>query len=171
MPYCPVCGKEVSEDDEFCSKCQTSLKEPRLRPVRRREEKDEKDEKDERNEKNEKDEKHEDDQAGAITGGLVVVWLGVSFALRNMGYYPWADMGGVFLLGIGVILILRGLWQYSKSGILDHGFGYLVGGAFVAFLGANIVFDIRDTWAFFVIGLGLIIVLRALMTRGSNPAP
>jgi len=107
----------------------------------------------------------------SITGGLVVVWLGVSFALRNMGYYPWADMGGVFLLGIGVILILRGLWQYSKSGVLDQGFGYLVGGAFVAFLGANIVFDIRDTWAFFVIGLGLIIVLRALMVRGSNPTP
>jgi hypothetical protein len=162
MPYCPVCGKEVSEDDEFCSKCRTPLKEPRLRPVRRREEKDEKDE---------KGEKHEDDQAGAITGGLVVVWLGVSFALRNMGYYPWADMGGVFLLGIGVILILRGLWQYSRSGVLDHGFGYIVGGAFVAFLGANIVFDIRDTWAFFVIGLGLVIVLRALMARGSNPAP
>jgi hypothetical protein len=162
MPYCPVCGKEVSEDDEFCSKCRTPLKEPRLRPVRRREEKDEKDE---------KGEKHEDDQAGAITGGLVVVWLGVSFALRNMGYYPWADMGGVFLLGIGVILILRGLWQYSRSGVLDQGFGYIVGGAFVAFLGANIVFDIRDTWAFFVIGLGLVIVLRALMVRGSNPAP
>jgi hypothetical protein len=39
------------------------------------------------------------------------------------------------------------------------------------FLGANIVFDIRNTWAFFVIGLGLIIVLRALMVRGSNPTP
>lgn len=168
MPYCPSCGKEVSEDDEFCSKCRASLKEPRLRPVRRR---DEKDEKDETDEKDEKDEKREDDQAGALVGGLVVVWLGVSFALRNLGYYPWADMGGVFLLGLGVILILRGLWAYSKTGVLDQGFGYVVGGGFVALLGAGIVYNIRDLWPFFVIGLGAVLVLRALMVWDRNPRP
>ena len=156
MPYCPSCGKEVSEDDEFCSKCRAPLNEPRLRPVRRRDE---------------KDEKREDDQAGALVGGLVVVWLGVSFALRNLGYYPWADMGGVFLLGLGVILILRGLWAYSKTGVLDQGFGYVIGGGFVALLGAGIVYNIRDLWPFFIIGLGAVLVLRALMVRDRNPKP
>jgi len=168
MPYCPSCGKEVSETDEFCPKCRAPLKEPRLRPVRRR---DEKDEKDERDEKDEKGEKHEGDQAGAIVGGLVVVWLGVSFALRNLGYYPWADMGGVFLLGLGVILVLRGLWAYSKTGVFDQGFGYVVGGGFVALLGAAIVFQINDWWPFLIIGLGAVIVLRALMAQSRNPKP
>jgi hypothetical protein len=183
MPYCPNCGNEVSEDDEYCSRCQQPLKGAPVRrvrperPVRRRNEKGEKDEKDEKGEKGEKDEKgeksekHEDPMGGAITGGMVVIWLGISILLRNAGYFNYADFGGVFLLGLGVILIIRGLWMYAKSGILSHSFGFLIGGAFVALLGGSIAFDLREWWALFLIGLGIIIVVRAFTERSKNPVP
>ncbi|MBN2335571.1 zinc-ribbon domain-containing protein [Candidatus Bathyarchaeota archaeon] len=165
MPYCPNCGKEISEDDEFCSKCRQPLKGQPIRRVRRR------DEKDEKNERDEKDEKHEDQQSGAIVGGLIVVWLGVSFMLQNTGVLYWADFGGIFLLGLGLILVFRGLWAYSQTGVFDAGFGYIVGGGFVALLGAGISFDLEEWWPVFLIGIGLVVVFRALTAKSKNPVP
>lgn len=169
MPFCPSCGYDVDEDDEFCSKCRQSLKEgartQRIsyrRVSRSRREKDEKDE---------KDEKREGDKKGDVVGGLIVVWLGVSFVLRNAGIISWGDFGGVFLMGIGTILILRGIYAYSQSRVFDHGFGYIVGGSFLTMIGAGIVWNFDDLWAIFIVALGLVIVFRAITDRGKNPRP
>jgi len=168
MAYCPNCGKEVSEDDVFCSFCRTPLKEDAQPRYRRRAERNEKGEK---NEKNEKDEKRDDDQAGAVVGGMVVIWLGLSLLLKNMGYFAWADFGGVFLLGIGVILILRGLYTYVQTNSFDQAFGYLVGGIVVCLIGGNIVYDIQNWWAIFLVVLGAFIIIRSFTERGRNPRP
>ena len=98
MPYCPKCGKEVKEDAVFCPYCGQSLKpEDKVVYRRHRDEKNEKGEKNEKNEKNEKDsrgekaekgEKNEGSGAmwGAVMGGLIVLWLGVTFLFRQYGY-------------------------------------------------------------------------------------
>ena len=163
MPYCPKCGNEVSEDDEFCSKCRTPLKEGAVyRKVQRRDEKDE---------KNEKDEKHEHDSFGPIMGGLIIAWLGVLLLLSNQNIIRSFDFGGYFLLGIGVILLVRGLLVSQQSGSLDSGFGFIIGGGVLALIGLGITYDLRDWWAILLIGLGLIIVLRGFMDKGRNPVP
>jgi hypothetical protein len=160
MPFCPKCGQEISEDDEYCPKCRYSLRRRPVRPVRRRNEKDEKDEK-----------REEEDEKAAIMGGLVVVWLGLSLLLQNAGLLGWADFGGVFLLGLGLIIVFRGLWAYSQSGVFEQGFGYIVGGGFVALIGAGISFDLDEWWPVLLIALGLVVVVRALMARSENPLP
>jgi len=160
MPFCPKCGEEVSEDDEYCAKCNYSLKRRTVRPVRRRNEKDEKDEK-----------RGEEDEKAAIMGGLVVAWLGLSLLLQNAGLLGWADFGGIFLLGLGLIIVFRGLWAYSQSGVFEHGFGYIVGGGFVALLGAGISFDLDEWWPVLLIAVGLVVVVRALMARSESPLP
>lgn len=160
MPFCPKCGEEVSEDDEYCPKCNYSLKRRTVRPVRRRNEKDEKDEK-----------RGEEDEKAAIMGGLVVAWLGLSLLLQNAGLLGWADFGGIFLLGLGLIIVFRGLWAYSQSGVFEHGFGYIVGGGFVALLGAGISFDLDEWWPVLLIAVGLVVVVRALMARSESPLP
>ena len=160
MPFCPKCGEEVSEDDEYCPKCNYSLKRRTVRPVRRRNEKDEKDEK-----------RGREDEKAAIMGGLVVVWLGLSLLLQNAGLLGWADFGGVFLLGLGLIIVFRGLWAYSQSGVFEQGFGYIVGGGFVTLIGAGIAFDLDEWWPVLLIALGLVVVVRALMARSENPLP
>jgi hypothetical protein len=160
MPFCPKCGEEVSEDDEYCPKCNYSLKRRTVRPVRRRNEKDEKDEK-----------RGREDEKAAIMGGLVVVWLGLSLLLQNAGLLGWADFGGVFLLGLGLIIVFRGLWAYSQSGVFEQGFGYIVGGGFVTLIGAGVSFELDEWWPILLIALGLVVVVRALMARSENPLP
>ena len=157
MPFCPKCGQETSEDDEYCPNCSYPLKRRPIRPVRRRDEKDEKHEK--------------QDEKSALMGGLVVVWLGLSLILQNAGLLEWTDFGGVFLLGLGLIIVFRGLWAYSQSGVFEHGFGYVVGGGFVSLIGAGIAFDLDEWWPVLLIALGLIIVARAFMARSETPLP
>ncbi|MBD3173101.1 zinc-ribbon domain-containing protein [Candidatus Bathyarchaeota archaeon] len=114
MPYCPRCGNDVSEDAEYCTKCRTLLKEDVVyRSVRKRDE---------------KDEKGEDDRYGHIIGGLIVIWLGVLLMLINQNLIRAADFGGFFLMGIGVILVFRGLLAFQETGSIDQGFGFFIGG-------------------------------------------
>jgi hypothetical protein len=165
MPYCPKCGKEVSEEDDFCTNCRTPLKEGVVyRRVHRRDEKSEKDE------KNEKDEKHED-KYGSIVGGLILTWLGVLLFMTNQNMINGTDFGGYFLLGIGVILLVRGLLAIQQTGSTDSGIGFLIGGGVVCIIGLGITFNLRDWWAILLIGLGLLIVFRGAMERNRNPVP
>ena len=152
MSYCPKCGNEVKEDHEYCSKCRTNLKSNiSYRKVNRRTNFEWKD--------------HNEDQYGALIGGGVVIWLGALLLLQNQGLLGGGDFGGLFLLGIGVILVLRGFIAYQQTGGYDEGFGYLAGGGILMLIGAGIAYNIRDWWAFLLIGLGLLIVGRGLTNR------
>ena len=162
MPYCPKCGNEVSEEDEFCSKCRTPLKEGVVyQRVRRRDEKDE---------KGEKGEKGENDRFGPFVGGLIICWLGVLLLLSNQNIIRSSDFGGYFLMGIGAILVVRGLLATQEGG-LDSGFGYMIGGGVMVLIGVGITYNLEDWWAIMLIGLGLVIVLRGFTERGKNPVP
>ena len=152
MSYCPKCGNEVKEADEYCSKCRTNLKSNvSYRKVNRRTNFEWKD--------------HDEDQYGALIGGGVVIWLGALLLLQNQGLLGGGDFGGLFLLGIGVILVLRGFISYQQTGGYDEGFGYLAGGGILMLIGAGLAYNIRDWWAFLLIGLGLLIVGRGLTNR------
>lgn len=166
MPYCPRCGNEVKEDDEYCSNCRAPLKGGlAYRPIRRRGEKDEK------NEKSEKDEKGEEDKYSPIIGGLIVILLGALLLLSNQNIIRGSDFGGFFLTGIGVILIFRGILAMQETGSSQQGYGFLIGGGILMIIGAGILFNLRDWWAILLIGLGLIILLGAFNERRRNPIP
>jgi hypothetical protein len=165
LPYCPRCGSEVKEDDEYCSNCRAPLKQgAAYRPVRRRE-------KDEKTEKNEKDEKGEEDKYGPIIGGLIVILLGTLLLLSNQNIIRGSDFGGFFLAGIGVILVFRGIIAMQETGSLQQGYGFLIGGGILIIIGLGIIFNLRDWWAILLIGLGLIILLGAFNERRRNPIP
>jgi hypothetical protein len=166
MPYCPRCGNDVSEDADYCTRCRAPLKEGVVyRRVYRR------DEKDEKNEKDEKDEKNENDKYGPIIGGLIVTWLGTLLLLSNQNIINSSDFGGYFLMGIGAILLFRGMLAIQESGSFDQAFGYLIGGGVVTIIGVGIAYNLRDWWAIILIGLGLVIILRGATEWGRNPVP
>ena len=166
MAYCPKCGKEVSEEDDYCTQCRSPLKnQVAYRRVRSRNEKDEKGEK---NEKNEKD--NEEDEYGALIGGGVLVWLGTLLLLQNQGILQ-GNFGGYFLMGIGVILGLRGLLASQSTGQSDTAYGFFIGGGVLLLIGAGITYKIQDWWAFILIGFGLLIIYRGVSERGKNPVP
>jgi len=150
VPFCPNCGKEVEEEDEVCSHCGKQLRGSQPTPTV-------------------KPEKHEDGY-GAIVGGMVVAWLGFLLLLQNMGFIGPEDMGGYFLLGIGAILILRGLLAHVE-GEGAESTGYLAGGGVLALLGAGILFDLRDWWALILIAAGLFLVFKGVSERTRTPRP
>lgn len=120
MGQCPKCGSEVSEEMSFCPKCGAALKiQPPpppagTRPTRyRRNEKSEKDEKHEKDEKGEKGEKGEKQGygfLGPLIGGLILVFLGVSFWLELTGLLSARYMWSFFLLLIGIVIIIAALY-------------------------------------------------------------
>ncbi len=176
MPYCPKCGKEVKDEDVHCLSCGANLKAGgfvyrRYEDWGSRGEKNEKGEKDERNEKREKEEKNERDRGGgSLMGGLILLWLGISFLLREYGYITNSDWWSWFLVGIGAILVLRGVWAVIQSG-LHAGIGYMIGGLVLTAIGGSEIFDIKNGWAVILIIGGVAIILSGFIQRKSNPMP
>jgi hypothetical protein len=174
MPYCPKCGKENKDDAVFCQSCGTSLKTEQV-VYRRHEGSREKNEKQEKGERDEKGEKNEKNEGGGMTaglvGGFIIIWLGLVFLLREYNYIASNDFGGWFMLGIGVILILRGVLAYIQTSNWRSSNGYIIGGLIVGAIGGFSVFELRDKWPYIVIIIGAYIVLSAFMTRTNNPKP
>ncbi len=165
MPYCPKCGKEVKEDAVFCPYCGETLKVGgRVVYARARDEKDERDEKEEKNE-----------GAGGmwsgVMGGLILLWLGVTFLLRQYNYIATNDWWNIFLVGLGAIIILRGLALYMQLNNWRAASGFIIGGGIVALIGAATFVGLRDWWAVLLVLAGLWIILNAFMNRNKHPRP
>ena len=159
MPFCEKCGNEVNEDDEFCPQCNAVLKPAHSRRDYRR------------SEKNEKGEKNEDDPNNRMYGGLVLVWLGISFVLRETGFVTHGNWWAVFLMGLGVLMLVRGYLKYNEFGRLGPAQGYLIGGVVLVFIGASEFLSIGEWWPYMIIIVGGLVVLRALTERKNNPLP
>jgi len=106
MTYCPKCGKQNEEDATFCNNCGASLSGT---------EKD-------------SDEKRAQECAGGpryapYVWGLILILVGLAIliegALKNMSGMPaWVyqvDMGWIFALIIGLIIIIAGIRTIFKK--------------------------------------------------------
>ena len=186
MPYCPKCGKEVKEDAVFCPYCGATLKPEvaqsaqgvvyrRHRNIDEKNEKNEKREKDERQEKAEKQEKGEKHEgegfAGAVMGGLVIIWLGATFILREYNFITYGDWFAWFMAGLGVILVVRGLMTYMQTNKWRAGSGFIIGGVVVAMIGIASIAGLREWWPLAVIVIGAWIIVGAYTARERNPRP
>ena len=121
MPFCPKCGAEIHEEMAFCPKCGAPLKAEMppaeaVAPERYRREKEEKAEKAEKREKEEKRErpekyeKREVSAIGPLIGGLFLIFLGLALYLQVMGYRIWESAGALFLVIVGIIIIIAGIY-------------------------------------------------------------
>jgi len=99
MPFCPKCGAEIHEEMAFCPKCGAPLKAEM--PKR---------EKEEKGERPEKYEKREVSAIGPLIGGLFLIFLGLALYLQVMGYRIWDFAGALFLVIVGIIIIIAGIY-------------------------------------------------------------
>jgi cation transport ATPase len=179
MPYCSKCGKEVKDDAVFCPFCGESLKKERIVYMQARDEKDErneKNEKDEKNEKGEKNEKSEKNEASGgmwsgVMGGLILLWLGVSFLLRQYNYVSSTNWWNFFLIGLGIIIILRGVVMYIEISNWRASSGFLIGGGVVTLIGAGSYLGLSNWWALLLILVGGWVIISALTNKGKHPRP
>lgn len=160
MLYCPKCGKEVENEEVICATCGTSLKEPSVNY---------------RSYNNEHWEERVDAWAnrieinvntwreesflGSLMGGLIILWLGVTFLLREYGYLA-GSWWGWFLSGVGIILLGRGIYSISRNH-RGRGKGFVYGGVIIGVMGAASIIGIVNWWAILFVIMGLIIILSA----------
>ena len=137
----------------------------------------------EKSEKNEKQEKHEKNEKGekggsggflgAVVGGLILIWLGVTFFFQQNGYLPSDVWWAYFLSGIGVILILQGVVIYSRG---HRGLGSMIGGAVLLLIGMSAIattqFSFPTTlWPLFLVAVGVFVLFAGITSRRRVPAP
>jgi amino acid transporter len=191
--YCAYCGNKFPAGAAFCFRCGSKVAEtgaaaaaatavggtgagavppPPTYQRRYRNEKNEKEEKDEKNEKNEKNEKGKDsDVSGALFGGGVLIWLGVTFYLATTQNIAWTNWWSYFVSGVGVMLLVLGLFRSMKRGSYSPFLGFFIGGAVLLFIGATSIFSTGTNWYFWLIFIGIAIIIIAILGRRRVPMP
>lgn len=173
--FCTKCGTALPEDATFCPSCGTSAApstSQQTAPPSRWERRYERNEKREKNEKGEKHEKGRGgDISGAITGGLILVWLGISFYLAQSGYAGWDRWWQIFLVGLGAILILQGLIRYAKT--RRPFIGPIIGGAILMLIGLSFFegTQVGNLWPLILVVIGIVVLLSAVAGRRRVPTP
>jgi hypothetical protein len=176
--FCHRCGAQLPEGATYCPKCgsavagSTAFQAGGLGPTRvEMREKAEKHEKHEKHEKNEKN--GPQGRLGPLVGGLILIWLGLTFFLEQSGYLNGAVWWAYFLSGVGAILILQGVVLYSRGRI---GAGPIVGGAFALLIGISFItsaeFNLSDRlWPLLLVALGVFVLVGGLASRRRVPSP
>ncbi|MFQ6109074.1 MAG: hypothetical protein ACE5L7_05930 [Candidatus Aminicenantales bacterium] len=102
------------------------------------------------------------DPISGITGGLIIILLGVVFLLTTLDYISWGDWWAYFLLGLGVILVLDGVIRVSSPAYYQHSTGKFIGGAILIIIGAAHVIGWFSWWPLILIAVGMILVVTSL---------
>ncbi len=172
---CAKCGASLAQGAVFCSSCGSpvsgvaaSVSAQAPPPFTHRGEKQEKSEKGEKQEKHGKAEKGED-RGGAVVGGLILVWLGISFYLQQISAIPRVEWWAYFLSGLGVILILQGVVRRTRTGRPLT--GSVVGGAVLLVIGMTGILGIGSFWPWVLVLLGIIVILSGMTARRRSPKP
>jgi ribosomal protein L40E len=168
MAFCAKCGAEIPEGADFCPKCGNQVSVSVAAAARpRREEKREKGEKEEKREKEEKS----GDKTGALTAGLILVWLGISLYLTQTRYTDWTTWWPYFIIGIGVILIAQAVIRYASSQYKAPAMGFLIGGAVLLVVGFAGVVGMENWWPFILIAIGVVVIFGGMTARARTPRP
>jgi len=192
--FCHNCGSELPPGSTFCPKCGTpvfvsppsstttpppsssgapSPSQPPTyydrRDYRRERRRHEKQEKYEKQEKGEKGEKGGGGIIGPIIGGGILIWLGISFYLQQIGYFT-GNWWAVFIVGIGLILIVQGLLLYSrhKRPII----GPFIGGGVLVVIGLSFLYNsLGNIWPLILVVVGIAVLASAVTARRRTPNP
>ncbi len=129
----------------------------------------------ERYEKYEKGEKHAEKVEkgrgggvmGPIIGGSILIWLGVTFYLEQIGYLPSADWWAYFLAGIGAIIIIQGLIGYAMYRVPY--IGSFIGGAIILLIGLAFVSNLGNIWPLILVVIGVALLASSLTARRRRP--
>jgi hypothetical protein len=177
MPYCPNCGAEIPSDAVFCPKCGTqilvsAIPSASTAPTAERRQHDEKREKQEKGEKGEKNEKGEKsgDRSGPIIGGLILIWLGITFYMIQVGYVTWSYWWSDFLIGIGVILLVQAVIRYATHH-RRTATGTMIAGSVLLIIGLAGASGINNWWFLILIAIGIWVIVSGVTAARRNPKP
>jgi hypothetical protein len=179
--FCKYCGAPLAEGATYCSKCGKPVvaaapsTPSRPVPPPRGECFGGGGEKSEKNEKGEKSEKGEKgrggDIVGAIFGGGILIWLGITFWLGQIYPVSWANWWAFFIAGIGALLIILGVLRAAMKGSTYEFSGFFIGGAILMIIGLAFAYGATLYWPYIVILLGILVIAVAVLARMRTPRP
>lgn len=109
------------------------------------------------------------DRLSAVTGGLVLIVLGAALLLAQNEWFGvrWDNFWGVFLIGLGGILLLQALLRVLGLGARHHIFGQLIGGGVLIAIGLIpfIGTDWAKWWPLALIALGIVLLIEQFQRR------
>jgi len=108
------------------------------------------------------------DPLGRIMGGVIVIWLGVSFLLMENGYIPNGKWWAYFLLGLGIIFFLEVFVRMTRPEYEKHYFGRLIAGAVLVAIGAGNIFEMENWWPLVLIAVGFVIVYMSFKQKNET---
>lgn len=97
-----------------------------------------------------------------ITGGLILILLGVLFLLTQMERISWQDWWAYFLVGLGGIFLVTGV--AGLSGRHSAG-GRMVAGAVLIVIGGAHLLGLNVWWPYLLIVIGAAILISAFFRR------
>jgi len=105
------------------------------------------------------------DYAPKITGGLILILLGVLFLFTEMDKISWEDWWAYFLVGLGAIFLIEALLRtFSPEGRKAIG-GRLVAGPILIVIGGSRLIGLEHWWPLVLIAVGLGVLISALVKR------
>lgn len=119
-------------------------------------------------EKSSMERKQKHDPQSRVTGGLILILLGVLFLLATMDYILWSEWWAYFLMGLGAILILEVIIRSRSPSYRQHITGKLIGGVVLIIIGGSFVIGMSNWWPLILIGVGVMLLFSSLW-RAKKP--
>jgi hypothetical protein len=100
-----------------------------------------------------------------LTGGLILILLGVLFLLTEMGRISWADWWAYFLVGLGGIFILEFIISSLTTAQRPTRTGRLIAGLVLAIVGGAHLVGFEEWWPLILIAVGIGLLLSPLFGK------
>jgi hypothetical protein len=100
-----------------------------------------------------------------ITGGLILILLGVLFLLAQMNRISWADWWAYFLVGLGGIFLLEFLISRLSTTSPQARTGRLIAGVVLIIIGGAYLIGFVEWWPLILIAIGLVVLLSPLLGK------
>jgi len=103
-----------------------------------------------------------------LTGGLILILLGVLFLLTQMDRISWADWWAYFLVGLGGIFILEFLVSCFSAAYRTTQTGRLIAGLVLVIIGGAHLIRFFEWWPLILIAIGVVLLLSPLLKKSSR---
>jgi len=111
------------------------------------------------------DVKPKQDYPPKVTGGLILILLGVLFLMSEMDRISWTDWWAYFLVGLGAIFLVEALLRaFSPDSHRAIG-GRIVAGLILVVIGGSHLIGLEHWWPLVLIVVGFGVLISAFLRR------
>lgn len=103
----------------------------------------------------------------SLTGGLILILLGILFLLAEQGKIGWSNWWAYFLVGLGGIFLFEALIRvFSAEGRRAAGGRVVAGLILVVIGGAYLIGGFEQWWPLILVAVGVGVLISGLLRRG-----